>query len=244
VKRIRLTSSLISRLAIVLLATLWLPSQAWSLPIITEVMFNPGNVFAGDDNGREWLEIYNPDASAVDLSTYSIGWGGADYTFGTLQLSGILGAGQTYVIGGPTSNAGNGNPTFDLPIDFGPNLQNSGFFGAADGIALFDQLAASITPTTVPIDTFIYGGAFSTNSNGLIDSTGNAGAIDLTPPFFGGGNSAEFNGTTWSNQGTPTPGAVPVAVPEASTAVLLGLGLLMSSLQRGRQGEPDLRLTP
>ena len=199
-----------------------LPAHALAVPIISEVFLNP----VGPNDGRQWIEIYNPDAVAVDLSSYSFGWGGADYTFGTLQLVGILAPGGTFVVGGPISDATNANPVYDQVANFSPDLQIPfPFFAAADGIALFDVTAATITPATVPIDTLIYGGTFfSSNSNGLIDSTGAPGTVAYTLPFFGAGTSIEFDGTGWGTQAAPTPGSVSAGVPEPSTAVLLLLG--------------------
>ncbi len=210
-----------------------LPAQALTAPIISEVFLNP----VGPNDGRQWVEIYNPDAIAADLSGYSLGWGGADYTFGTLQLVGILAPGSTFVVGGPISDAINYNPVYDQATDFSPDLQIPGlFFAAADGIALFDVTAATITPGTVPIDTLIYGGPlFSSNSNGLIDSTGAPGAIAYTIPlfpFFGQGTSIEFDGTSWATQAAPTPGSVAPGLPEPSTAVLVWLGCVALAVLR------------
>ena len=37
---------------------------------ITEVMYDP----KGSDTGQEWVELYNPDASAVTMVAGSKGW--------------------------------------------------------------------------------------------------------------------------------------------------------------------------
>ena len=54
--------------------------------ILSEIFKDSANPSA--DNGYEWVELYNNGSSAVDLSGYSLDWGGTDYTTGTLQLSG------------------------------------------------------------------------------------------------------------------------------------------------------------
>lgn len=198
---------------------LLLAAPAKALPItdlwISEVMYNP----SGGDNQREWVELFNAGGTAIDLSGYSLGWGTTDYTAGVLQLSGTIAPGQYFVIGGPTSDAGNGNPVFDLAVDFGPNLPNPTF--ASTGVALFDMAATSITATTVPIDSVVYGGFFG-NWFGLVDPTGAA----ATPVAgAGAGQSLSFDGTTWS-AGAPTPGAGTLAaVPEPGAAWLLLLPL-------------------
>ncbi len=161
--------------------------------VISEVMVNP----SGADDQREWVELYNGTGAAIDLIGYSLGWGGANYTDGgTLPLSGMIASGATFVIGGPLSDAGNGNPTYDLPIDFDGNLQNGGFF--ADGVALFDVPVGSI-PATDPIDAVIYG---IFNFNGLIDETGLPGPVDYLVGLRRGGREHRDHG--W-RLGQPAP---------------------------------------
>ena len=51
----------------------------------------------------------------------------------------------------------NGNPIYDHVANFTPDLEDSGWFQPADGVALFEVPAGLIAPTTVPIDAFIPG---------------------------------------------------------------------------------------
>jgi hypothetical protein len=179
--------------------------------VISEVMFNP----TGGDNAREWIELFNDSGSAVDLSSYSLGWGGADYAFGTLALpSVLLGPGSYYVIGGPTSDAGNGSPSYDLVANFAPDLQNPVVI--ADGIALFQSGSPN------PIHVVLYG---LLNLNGLVDETGAAGAVDV--PFPGAaGTTLVWDGATWSGGNAPTPGGGNlVPIPEMDPVALTLLGL-------------------
>jgi hypothetical protein len=210
------------RRALLSALALLLPGSASATPIISEVFFNP----SGADDGGEWVEIFNDGSTTIDLSGYSLGWGGPDYTTGTVQLLGSLLPGQFFVVGGPVSDASNGNPVYDQVANFTPDLENSGWFQPADGVALFDVTAGLIAPTTVPIDAFIYAGPlFSTNSNGLLDESGAPGAVDFVEPFFGSGYSVEFDGATWSRQNSPTPNTGPLSTPEPATALCLLVGL-------------------
>lgn len=183
--------------------------------VISEVMYNP----PGGDGGREWIELFNDSGADIDLSSYSLAWGGTDFTFGTLALPAVnLASGAYYVVGGPTSDGGNGNPTFDLAIDLAPNLQNP--FLVTDGVALFES------GVTNPIHVVLYG---PLNLNGLIDESGAPGTPDVTWAIFGQpapGSSLVFDGSAWSVSATPTPGTGGlVAVPEAGPAVLTLIGL-------------------
>jgi hypothetical protein len=208
--------------ALLAMLVLLLTVSAGAVPIISEVFFNP----SGADDGGEWVEIFNDGSTTIDLSDYSLGWGGPDYTTGTVQLLGSLLPGQYFVVGGPISDASNGNPVYDQVANFTPDLENSGWLQPADGVALFDVPAGLIAPTTVPIDAFIYAGPiFSTNSNGLLDESGAPGAVDFVQPFFGSGYSVEFDGATWSRQNSPTPNTGPLSTPEPSTALCLLFGL-------------------
>jgi hypothetical protein len=208
--------SRISATVVALLASL-APGLASALPVgdlwLSEVMVNPN----GGDNGREWIELYNASGSDIDLSGYSLGWGGADYATDVLQLSGVIAAGDYFVVGGPTSDVNNANPSYDQVANFTPDLQNPFLF--SDGIALFDVTAASVTSTTQPIHVVIYGGAFG-NVNGLIDEQGNVGAVDVGSP--GAGESLQFDGAGWAVQASPSPSwGLLVQVPEPGAAGLL-----------------------
>jgi len=212
----------------VLTPLLAMPRAAEALPVgdlwVSEVMYNPTGF---NDDGREWVELFNAGSVAIDLSNYSLGWGGPDYTTGVLQLLGTVLPGQFFVVGGPGSDAGNGNPTYDQVANFTPNLVNPFFVSA--GVALFDVDAASVTPATVPVHAVIYGGLFG-NLNGLMDETGAPGAVDAPFPFLGGGTSIEFDGASWAPQGAPTPGGGSL-VPEPAPALLMMLGLAGLAVQ-------------
>ncbi len=132
---------------------------------IVEVLYDA----EGSDDGMEWVKLYNGCPTDASLDAMSLGWGGAAYTTGRLQLSGTLAAGACMLVGGPVTDASNGAPLLDDPIDFSPDLQNSG--ADADGIAVFGVPASEVTAQTLPLDAVIYGDA---NTNGLVDATGTA----------------------------------------------------------------------
>lgn len=160
--------------------------------MLSEVLYDP----TGPDDHFEWVELKNPTGAAIDLANFSLGWGGADYTYGTLSLSGAIPAGGCALIGGPQ-----GGLAFHQSVDLVPDLQNGG--SIADGVALFNTPALAITSSTVPIDAVIYG---TTNSSGLMDETGGVASVDVgnAPP----GSSIQRAATGWVI-GTPTPGVCP-----------------------------------
>ena len=170
--------------------------------VLSEVLYD----VQGSDNGFEWVEIFNDGDAPIDLSSYSIGYGGTHYAAATFQLSGTIQPSEYFVIGGPNSDASNANPVFDIATDFDPDIQNSG--ATADGIALFNVAAAEIDEFTIPIDVVIYGG---TNTNGLIDETGAVGAVDVGDAP--GGESIEFDGMGWTVNVAPNPGSGLLDVP-------------------------------
>ena len=195
--------------------------------LISEVYYDPTG---SDDDMLEWVEIYNRGTTFVDLSNYSLGYGSADYTFGTLGLTGTLAPGGCVVIGGPTSSANNASPTFDQAVDFNPNLPNSGT--DADGIALFFAEPGDLQPNTVPIDAVVYG---ATNTRGLIAEDGSP-KTDISPDAPAGSSLERVGPSSdvFAIQNAPTPNnclspqaVAPATGPsEASgTVQLLGFGL-------------------
>lgn len=156
----------------------------------------------GGDDGFEWVKLFNGTGSAVDLSGYSLAWGGADYTYGQLQLVGTIDPGACFLVGGPNGDADSGFagvPMFDQAEAFVPGAQNSG--DTADGMALFDVPAAMINGGTVPVDAVIYGG---NNGNGLLDETGAAGVVDVADA--GSGESVVLqDDLSWGILADPTP---------------------------------------
>ncbi len=169
--------------------------------ILSEVFYDP----ASTDDGLEWVEIFNAGSTAVDLSGFSLGNGGAAYTASLVQLAGILAPGQIYVVGGATSNASNGNPTFDQVFNFNPDFQNSGT--TADGVALFNVAAGLVTSATVPIDAVVYGGS---NTNGLIDETGTANIPEVGDAPSGSSIERLDLAGSWQAQGIPSPNTSPL----------------------------------
>jgi len=168
--------------------------------ILSEVFYDA----SGSDSGLEWVELYNPGTTTVDLSGYSLGNGGLDYTTSQVQLSGTLAPGATFVVGGPTSSSTNAYPLFDQAIDFNPDFQNSG--NAGDGVALFDLPAAQVTASTVPVDAVVYG---PNNNNGLIDETGAISAPEVGDASSGSSIERVDLAGSWQIQSAPTPGTTP-----------------------------------
>jgi hypothetical protein len=195
--------------------------------VISEIMYEP----TGGDNRRQWVEINNGTTSIVDLSDYQLEWG-RNSLADSITLTGLLAPDSTFVIGGPTSDLNNGNPIYDQIFDFNPNLGDGGHPGFEDALAL-----VQISTSTV-MHIVVYGG------NGFAvpftDEQGSpATAVDDSS--LGQGDSLEYLGTnTWQVQTTATPGTPHpnlAPIPEPTTAILLGLGLIeLASLRVRRAG--------
>ena len=179
--------------------------------LLTEVLYDP----SGADAGLEWIEIWNATEASIDLTDLCLGAGGADYTNTLIPLDGCaggctIGAGETFVVGGPTSSGDNGDPAFDLEHEISPGLQNSG--ADADGVALFNFRCAQVTSSTVPIDAVVYGTA---NTNGLIDETGSAEDPEVGDAASGQSIERVDLAGAWQVQASPSPNvAFPPPPPE------------------------------
>ena len=187
--------------------------------LLTEVLYDPSS----SDDDHEWVELYNNTSATIDLTDLCIGAGGSDYTSSMLDLTGTVAAGETFVVGGPTSDSGNANPTFDLALDFSPDLQNSG--STADGVALFNLRCSQVTASTVPIDAVVYG---TSNTNNLIDETGSASAPDVGDATSGQSIERTDVAGTWQIQPLPNPNEAFPAPPPG--------GLILSEVFYDRSG--------
>ena len=177
--------------------------------LLSEVLYD---VSSGDD-GFEWVEIYNSSESTVDLSGFCLANGGTDYTYSTVQLSGTIASGATFVVGGPTSSATNANPSFDQVANFSPDFQNSGTTG--DGVALFDVPCAQVNASTVPVDAVVYG---PNNGSSLIDETGSANNPEVGDASAGSSIERVDLAGAWQIQNSPTPNSTTLAPPPGNTA--------------------------
>ena len=177
--------------------------------ILSEVMYDPSS----SDDGYEWVELFNNSSSTIDLSGFSLGWGGSDYTYGTMQLGGSVVSGDYFMIGGPSSGSVNGNPVFDLVMDFNPGIQNGGT--QSDGLALFSMTSDLIMAGTIPIDAVIYD--LDGNSAGLIGIDG----LPALPMVGDAGSGSSIErldlAGNWSIQSVPTAGYGPLLYEQVST---------------------------
>lgn len=184
--------------------------------ILTEVMYDP----SGSDGGLEWIELWNTTSAPIDLGGLSIGAGGGAYTNTLVPLAGVIAPQSTFVVGGPTAAAANGNPSFDQSVDWSPDLQNSG--ATADGVALFNLRATQVTALSVPIDAVVYG---DSNLSGLIDETGIANAPEVGDAASGQSVERSDLAGAWHIQALPTPnvwsaGGGPPPPPPSAQLVL------------------------
>ena len=160
--------------------------------LVNEVFFDP----AGADDNLEWVELINTSDSPIDLASFWVGSGGADYTYSRRQLQGTIPPQGCFVVGGPTSSASNGLPAYDQAIAFTPALQNGG--ADADGIGVF---FGEPTSASVPLDVVLYGGA---NNNNLVGEDG-LPKLDVSAQGVSGESLVRVSGSDLFEISAPTP---------------------------------------
>jgi hypothetical protein len=197
-------------------------STATAQIAISEVFYDA----TGSDTDREWIELVNESNAPVELGPFALGWGGTNYLSGKLALSGVVAAGDVFVVGGPLSDESNANPVFDLAVDLSPDLQNSG--ATADGVALFDVPIEELLAETVPQDAVLYG---ETNDSGLLGPLGVPSIVHVADAPGGSSIERGVDGI-WRVQEFPTPGAHPVPEPSRAWLGLVSAAVLGSFVQR------------
>ena len=167
--------SRISSFIVVALTRLFVANVSAS-PVINEIMYHSAAV--PENNAQEWIELYNPDALAVDVSGWKLKKG-VDFTFpnGT-----TLGAGGYLVVAANVAafNAAHAGFTGQLAGGWTGKLGNSG-----DTVRLDD-------PSGVTIDEVIYAseGDWGVRARGVV-SFGHQGWV-WTNAADGGGSSLEL----------------------------------------------------
>ncbi len=157
--------------------------------VINEVMYDP----SGSDSGYEWIELYNPNLSMVNLMNWKIQKAGTSFSNVFTFSEIMIGSGCFLLIG--ETNIENA----DIITTLG--FQNGG--SATDGIRL-------VSADELYTDTILYD---SPNSNDLEDDTGNIG--DIFAPDVSGGNTlarkkdgedTDNCEIDWFECSNPTPG--------------------------------------
>ncbi len=182
------------------------------VPLLAEVLVD---VEGADLDDHQWVKLVNPCDDDIVLDGYTIGYGGTTYEQDDMMgnprnrdlTGGMIPAGGCILVGGPASNAANGNPTeYNLGGDFSPDLR-TGQGLAGDGVALFDLPPEEVDETTVPIDAVVYG---PNNDFGLIDETGLPVAEPHAdaPPLSGSIQRTSLD-ATWVVADVPTPNDCP-----------------------------------
>lgn len=163
--------------------------------IITEVFYDT----PGIDSEEEWIELFNPTASAINLEGFSLQDNGSTFTIGA---GNVVGAFQTFILARDAMGFAKLNPgvTPDLTT-FPLALSNAGDF-----LRLRDNLG-------ILLDEVAWEGGLPGWEN-VAATTGNS----ITRGQIGAGPNA------WLANQTPAPGT-PAPIPEPSTLVLMAGGL-------------------
>lgn len=166
---------------------------------LSEVFYRPATA---SPTGLQWIELANRTDEAIDLASYSIGAGQADYLATRIDLPLSIAPHGCVVIGGPISSPDNHSPTLALATAFSPAL---GLGGAqASGVALFAVPAAQLTSSTTPVDAVVHSG---TNAS-LRGPDGELAPAWPSAPA--GGSLRRVTSSGWATTSAPTPGACEV----------------------------------
>lgn len=196
--------------------------------VISEFYINPPS----SDNNLEWVELKATKNIDFSLTPYTVvvnnngtatanGWiAGGTISYGFQISTGTVAAGDVVYVGGNgMAVTGTKIRMIDVtttPGDgFGNAAGTAGVFGNgganADGIAVFNVAAASITNSTVPVDAVFYGtaigSAFVTTTTGYelpVNDLYSGGKLQTTSFFTGGPGASTGKATGTYNTLTNT----------------------------------------
>ncbi|MEX1024439.1 MAG: lamin tail domain-containing protein [Planctomycetota bacterium] len=193
--------------------------------VISEFMANPGSI--GDSTG-EWVEIYNPGATPVDIE----GWTLADLDFDSTLLDNG-GAGIIVPAGGQITLGNSSDPLVNGGITHAFDYSNNGQFflsNSSDEIVL-------LSPTGIVVDQIIYDGTWPFADGvsaalgvAFLDTTSNDDPLNWT------GSTCTIAGTP-CNPDSGTPGT---ANDQCSTGPCVSGGqIIITEIMQNPSAVPD-----
>jgi hypothetical protein len=189
------------------LAAILLPQAGVAAPLLSEVFYDA----TGSDNGLSFVELYGAPGTALDgLVLEGVNGSNGDIT-PTILLSGVIPADGLFVV---ADDQGDGT-TLVAGADL---ILNFDFQNGPDSVVLRD---AGGVLDALGYGSFAAGEVFAGEGSPAPDAPADASLARLFADVDTDDNFADFG------IATPTPGSAPLSgVPEPSTALLLGGGLL------------------
>ena len=190
----------------ILAALSFLPAAAGAVPLISEVFYDA----TGSDNGFSFVELYgSPGTDLSGLVVEGINGSGGGVTH-SIALSGTIPADGLFLVADDSGDGTSAVADFDLLADF--DFQNG-----PDSVVLRDAAAVL---DAVGYGVFAPGDVFAGEGSPAPDAPADQSLARLFADVDTGDNAADFA------VGLPTPGSAPLSVPEPTSGLLLGLGLL------------------
>jgi len=189
------------------LAAFLLPQAGVAAPLLSEVFYDA----AGSDNGLSFVELYGAPGTLLDgLVIEGVNGSNGDVT-PTILLSGVIPGDGLFVV---ADDQGDGT-TLVAGADL---ILNFDFQNGPDSVVLRD---AGGVLDALGYGSFAVGEVFAGEGSPAPDAPADASLARLFADVDTDDNFADFT------VAAPTPGSAPISgVPEPSTALLLGSGLL------------------
>lgn len=205
---------------------LGIPSTAVALPLISEVFYDA----VGSDDGQVFVELSGtPGTDLTGFTIEGINGSGGSVTV-SIALSGVIAGDGLFVLADTFSGGGTAVPDADALAAF--DFQNG-----PDSVVLRD--AGGEVVDAIGYGSFGGGDVFAGEGSPAPDPPAGSSLARLFANVDSDDNAIDFEVLE-----APTPGVADFAVvPEPSTAVMMGMGLLsLAVLGRRRHAvEPSLR---
>jgi len=178
-----------------------------ALPVLSEVFYDA----TGTDEGLVFVELYGAPGTSLDgLVVEGRNGSGGGVTV-SLALSGVIPADGVFVVADDAAGGGSAVPEADLVLDF--DFQNG-----PDSVVLLD---GGTVLDALGYGDFGPGDVFAGEGGPAPDPPAGASLARVFADIDTDDNALDFQVLS-----TPTPGEVPLFVPEPATAGMLLVGML------------------